>query len=177
MSTSASLVGRPESTEHAEYYSRYISLVPEDDLLTTMRAQTDATLSFLRALPEAVGDLRYAPGKWSVKELIGHVIDSERVFAMRAIYFARLDRAPLPSFEQDDWVKAASFAAQPLNELIAEFEHVRRGNLYFFKHLTPEAWLRRGTASGYEFTVRALAYVIVGHERYHLEILRSRYLV
>ncbi|HJQ27626.1 MAG TPA: DinB family protein [Blastocatellia bacterium] len=173
---SHAIIGRPEPTEHAEYYSRYINLVPEDDLCAAMREQTEATLAFLRSLPEAVGDLRYAPGKWSVKELIGHVIDSERVFAMRAAYFARLDPAALPSFEQDDWVRAASFDEQPLAELIEEFEYVRRGNLYFFRHLTPEAWLRRGTASGYEFTVRALAYIIVGHERYHLEILRSRYL-
>jgi len=173
---SDSPLGRPEPTEYAEYYGRYISLVPEPDVVAAMREQTEATLEFLRTIPEAAGDRRYAPGKWSVKEVVGHVLDSERVFAMRAIYFARRDPAALPSFEQDDWVKAATFDAQPLGELVAEFEHVRRGNLYFFKHLAPEGWQRRGTASGYEFTVRALAYVIVGHERYHLEILRSRYL-
>ena len=176
MSMSDTPVGRPDPSEHAEYYGRYISLVPEDDLCAAMASQTDATLAFLHALPTAAGGLRYAPGKWSVKEVIGHVIDAERVFAMRATFFARLDAAALPGFEQDDWVSAATFDAQPLDELISEFEHVRRGNLYFFKHLAPDAWLRRGTASGYEFTVRALAYVIVGHERYHLDVLRTRYL-
>jgi DinB superfamily len=176
MSMSDSPIGRPEQTEYAEYYGRYISLVPEADLGAAMAVQTDATLAFLRGLPEAAGDLRYAPGKWSIKEVIGHVIDAERVFAMRATFFARGDQAALPGFEQDDWVSAATFDAQPLDELIGEFEHVRRGNLYFFKHLAPDAWLRRGTASGYEFTVRALAYVMVGHERYHLDVLRTRYL-
>ena len=176
MSMSDSIIGRPEPSEYAEYYGRYISLVPEDDLCAAMAGQTEATLGFLRALPEAAGDRRYAPGKWSIKEVLGHVIDAERVFAMRALFFARRDPAALPSFEQDDWVNAATFDAQRLGELIAEFEHVRRGNLYFLKHLSAEAWQRRGTASGYEFTVRALAYTMVGHERYHLEVLRTRYL-
>ncbi len=169
-------IGRPEPTEHAEYYSRYIDLVPEDDLCAAMAAQSKATFDFLRAIPASSGDLRYAPGKWSIKEVIGHMIDAERVFAHRAMWFARLDAQPLPGFDQDPWVNAANFGEQPLDELIAEFEHVRHGNLYFFKHLAPEAWLRRGTASGNEITVRALAYILVGHERYHLEILRSRYL-
>ena len=173
---SNALIGRPDSTEYAEYYGRYVGLVPEDNLCAAMAEQSEATLDFLRAIPESSGDLRYAPGKWSVKEVIGHMIDAERVFAHRAMWFARLDAQPLPGFDQDPWVNAATFGEQPLDELIAEFEHVRRGNLYFFKHLAPEAWLRRGTASDNEITVRALAYVMVGHERYHLEILRSRYL-
>jgi len=173
---SDSFTGRPEASEHAEYYGRYIGLVPEDDLCAAMAGQTAATLEFLRALPEAAGDVRYAPGKWSIKEVVGHMTDAERVFGLRALFFARLDPAALPGFEQDDWVRAATFDEQPLAELIAEFEHVRRGNLYFFKHLPAQAWLRRGTASGYQFTVRALGYAMVGHERYHLEVLRSRYL-
>jgi DinB superfamily len=173
---SNSIIGRPEPTEHAEYYGRYISLAPEEDLCAAMREQTETTLKFLRAIPAEAGDRRYAPGKWSIKEVVGHMTDTERVFGLRALFFARLDAAALPGFEQDDWVNAANFAAQPLAELIDEFEHVRRGNLYFFQHLAPEAWMRRGIASGYEFTVRALAYAMLGHERYHLEILRSRYL-
>jgi DinB superfamily len=173
---SDALIGRPEPTEYAEYYGRYIGLVPEDDLCAAMAEQSKATTDFLRAIPEASGDLRYAPGKWSVKEVIGHMIDAERVFAHRAVWFARLDAQPLPGFEQDDWVNAATFSDQSLDELISEFECVRRGNLYFFKHLAPEAWLRRGTASGNEITVRALAYILVGHERYHLDVLRARYL-
>ena len=173
---SDTFIGRPEPTEYAEYYGRYIGLVPEDDLCAAMAAQSKATSDFLRAIPAASGDLRYAPGKWSIKEVIGHIIDAERVFAHRAMWFARLDAQPLPGFDQDPWVNAAAFGEQPLDELIAEFESVRRGNLYFFKHLAPEAWLRRGTASGNEITVRALAYILVGHERYHLDVLRTRYL-
>jgi len=174
---SHAIIGRPEPTEHAEYYGRYIGLVPEADLCAAMQAQTETTLAFLRALPADAGERRYAPGKWSIKEVVGHMTDAERVFGLRALFFARLDPAALPGFEQDDWVSAASFDAAPLAELIDEFEHVRRGSLYFFKHLAPEAWMRRGTASDCEFTVRALAYAMVGHERYHLEILRARYLV
>ena len=173
---SDSIIGRPDPTEYAEYYGRYIGLVPEDDLCAAMAEQTTATLDFLRAIPAGSGDLRYAPGKWSVKEVIGHVIDAERVFAHRAMWFARLDAQPLPGFDQDPWVNAAAFGAQPLDELVSEYEHVRRGNHYFFRHLAPEAWLRRGTASGNEITVRALAYILVGHERYHLDILKTRYL-
>ena len=141
-----------------------------------MAAQTEVTLEFLRAIPAASGDLRYAPGKWSIKEMVGHLSDTERVFAQRALFFARSDPAALPGFEQDDWVNAAAFAEQPLDQLITEFEYVRRGNLYLFKHLSAEAWLRRGLANNNEFSVRAFAYAMVGHERYHLEVLRTRYL-
>ena len=173
---SNSPVGRPEPNEYYEYFDRYISLVPEADILAAMAAQTETTLQFLRAIPETSGDHRYAPGKWSIKEMVGHLIDAERVFAMRALYFARKDPAVMPGFEQDDWVNAADFGAQSLSELINEFEYVRRSNLYLFKHLAPEAWLRRGIANQWEFTVRSFPYAMVGHERYHLEMLRTRYL-
>src|SRR5438270_13439874 len=105
MTMSDSLTGRPEASEYAEYYGRYIGLVPEDDLCAAMAHQTAATLEFLWSLPEAIGDLRYAPGKWSIKEVVGHMTDAERVFAMRALFFARLDAAALPGFEQNDWVQ------------------------------------------------------------------------
>ena len=173
---SDSSLGRPEASEYAEYYGRYINLVPEADICAAMQAQTETTLEFLRALPASAGDTRYAPGKWSIKEIVGHLTDAERVFALRALFFARRDPAAMPGFEQDDWVNAATFAEQPLDELITEFEYVRRGNLYFFKHLSPEAWQRRGLANNNEFSVRACAYTMVGHERYHLEVLRTRYL-
>lgn len=169
-------IGRPDVSEYAEYYERYISLAPESDICAAMASQTEATLKFLQAIPAAAGDTRYAPGKWSIKEVIGHMTDTDRVFAQRALFIARSDPATLPGFEQDDWVNAAAFAEQPLAELIDEFEHVRRGNLYFFKHLPAAAWLRRGIANQSEFTARAFAYAMVGHERYHLEILRTRYL-
>ncbi|MBI1807658.1 MAG: DinB family protein [Ignavibacteria bacterium] len=167
--------GRPDSSEHAPYYGKYIQLVPENDIIQAMALQIEQTLGFLRSLPNSAGDKRYAPGKWSVKEVIGHVSDAERVFAHRALFFARSTPGALPSMEQDDWMKAATFGTQRLEDVVTEFELVRRSNLCFFRQLTEEAWKRRGIASDCEFTVRSLAYILVGHERHHLEILKTRY--
>ena len=167
--------GKPDASEYAPYYGRYIELVQGDDILKILSAQIDSTVWYLRTLSDKQGDFRYAPDKWSVSEVVGHMIDTERVFAYRALSISRLDKASLPGFEQDDWVRAAGSDSQPLAELASEFECVRRSNLYFFQHLTQDAWMRRGTASGKEFSVRAIAYVIAGHERHHLQILQTRY--
>jgi hypothetical protein len=140
-----------------------------------MNAQIETTLGYLSTLSPSSGHHRYAPGKWSVNEVIGHLIDAERVFAQRALFFARSAPLALPGFEQDDWVNAAAFDAVQLPELAAEFESVRLSTLYFFRHLSQDAWLRRGIANNCEFTVRSLAYIIVGHERHHLGMLRTRY--
>jgi uncharacterized damage-inducible protein DinB len=167
---------RPDATEYAPYYGKYISLVPEGDVVATLSRQLDETLSTLRGLTEAQAASRYAPGKWSVKELIGHVVDTERVFGHRAFRFARNDQSPLPGFEQDDYVRAANFDSRQLHDLADEFEHVRRANLFLLRSLDAEAWLRRGTASETEVSVRALAYIMAGHETHHMQILRTRYL-
>ena len=167
---------RPEETEYLPYYGRYISLVPEGDILEALDKQLDETLAFLRAIPESQGSFRYAPDKWSIKELVGHVIDTERIFAYRALRFARKDETPLPGYEQDDYIRNASFDDYPLGELASEFEHVRRATLFLFKHLNDESWQRRGLANEAEVSVRALAYIIAGHELHHREILRNRYL-
>jgi hypothetical protein len=169
------IIARPDLSEYAPYYGRYIDLIKESDILRLLTAQIDTTVEFLRTIPASSGDFRYADGKWSVKEVLGHMIDTERVFAYRALSIARNDPASLPGFEQDDWVRAAVFGAQPLSQLVSEFEFVRRADIFFFHHLTLEAWSRRGVASGCEFTVRALAYVIAGHERHHVQILQTRY--
>ena len=166
----------PAATEYAPYYGRYISLVPEGDILATLAEQMDSTLLLLRGIDEARAGHRYAPGKWSIKELVGHMIDTERIFAYRALRFARSDETALPGFEQDDYVRNAAFAACPMDELVRELEFVRGANLLMFKHLNDEAWKRRGVASNGEVSVRALAYIIAGHERHHTEILRTRYL-
>jgi hypothetical protein len=168
-----STVGRPESSEYAHYYERYVSLVPEEDIIQALSQQIKETLTFLQTVPD--GDKRYAPGKWSIKEVVGHMIDAERVFAYRSLHMARRDPAPLPGFEQDDWVAAADFSAIDLGELAAELNEVRQANLRLYRQLSQDAWVRRGTASGNEISVRALAYIIAGHERYHLDILRTRY--
>lgn len=166
----------PQATEYAPYYGRYISLVPSGDILATLSEQTDSTLRLLRGIDEDKAGWRYAPDKWSIKELVGHVIDGERIFAYRALRFARNDQTELPGFEQDDYVHHAGFDAVPFEELVQEFELVRGATLLMFKHLDAEAWQRRGIASNSEVSVRAICYIIAGHERHHMEILRARYL-
>ncbi len=167
---------RPAATEHIPYYQAYVSQVPGDDVLAALAGQIDSTLAVLRGIPEERGGHRYAPGKWSVKELLGHVLDTERIFTYRALRFARQDPTPLPGYEQDDYIRAASFDACRLADLADELGHVRQSTLAFFRHLAPEAWLRAGTASGNPVTVRALAWIIAGHEIHHLRVLRERYL-
>jgi hypothetical protein len=167
---------KPDKSEYLPYYERYISLVPEGDVVSTLAGQIGETLALLRGLPASVSTYRYAPDKWSVNELVGHLIDSERIFAGRALRFARNDSAPLPGFEQDDYVRNATFDAYPLSELASEFEAVRQSTLYLFKHLDEEAWTRRGIANNAEVSVRALAYITAGHELHHRNVLRSRYL-
>jgi hypothetical protein len=169
-------LNRPDATEYAPYYGKYISLVADKDILTLLSRQLDETLALLGSINESQAGYRYAPDKWSIKELVGHLIDTERIFAYRALRFARNDKTPLQGFEQDDYIRGASFDDCALNDLASEFEHVRRSSLSLFNHLSEEAWKRRGTASDSEVSVRALAYIIAGHELHHMEILRSRYL-
>jgi len=177
-STAVSTPGaiRPATDEFLPYYSRYIQRVPEGDVVTTLSSQIGETLALLRGLPESVATYRYAPDKWSVNEMVGHVIDTEKIFGYRALRFARGDRTPIPGYEQDDYVRGSSANSYPLSELADELETVRKATLYFFRHLDDEAWSRRGTANNAEVSVRALAYIIAGHELHHREMLRSRYL-
>ena len=170
------VITRPDPSEHQPYFARYLALVPEGDILATLSAQNQETLSLLRGLPEAKGDFRYAPEKWSIKELVGHVTDTERIFANRALRFARNDATPLPGFEENDYIANSSFGLYSLADLADGLESVRRSTLYLFKHMTAEASLRRGKANNAEVSVRSLAYLIAGHERHHLNILRTRYL-
>lgn len=166
----------PETTEYSPYYERYVSLVPEGDILATLAGQMDSTLGLLRGIDEEKAGWRYAPDKWSIKELVGHLIDTERIFAYRALRFARNDQTPLPGFEQDDYIRNAAFDACQLDDLAREFEFVRRANLYMFRHLDKAAWQRRGIANDGELSVRALAFIMAGHEKHHMEILKTRYL-
>jgi hypothetical protein len=167
---------KPDKGEFLPYYERYIGLVASGDVLATLSKQMGETQLLLRSLPASVATYRYAPGKWSVNELIGHLIDSERIFAGRALRFARADATPLPGFEQDDYVANSSFDRYPLSELASELGSVRDSTIFLFKHLQEDAWMRRGIANGAEVSVRALAYIIAGHELHHREILRARYL-
>jgi len=167
---------KPAADEYAPYYEKYTSLVPDADILSVLSEQIEGTLNLLRKLPEEQGNFRYAPDKWSIKELAGHMIDTERIFAYRALCIARNDKTPFPGFEQDDYIAGANFDACSLADLATEFELVRRSNLAMFKQFGGEVWLRRGTASDNEVSVRALAHIIAGHELHHLNVLRSRYL-
>jgi uncharacterized damage-inducible protein DinB len=170
------MISPPDPTEYQPYYARYISLVPAADLAQTLDAQLAQSLPILRDIGEQKSLYRYAPGKWSVKEVLGHLIDAERIFTCRALRFARNDQTPLPGFDQDPYVAAGNFDSRPWNDLIAEFEHVRRSTILFFRALTPEQLLKSGTANQNAITVRALGYVIAGHELHHMGILRDRYL-
>jgi hypothetical protein len=168
------VIGRPDSIEYAPYYGKYVSLVPEGDILVTLGRQSLETVALL-APREAVGDSRYAPGKWSVKESVGHLIDTERVFSYRALRIARNDKTPLAGFEQDDYVKYGPFAQLSLSTLLEEFTLVRKATVALFRALDETAWTRRGVASNNEVTVRALAYMIAGHELHHRRIFQERY--
>jgi hypothetical protein len=167
---------RPAQDEHAPYYGKYTTLVPDGNIVDTLENQIASTLSLLRNLDEEKASFRYAPDKWSIKEVMGHIIDAERIFTYRALRIARNDQTPLPGFEQDGYVPAGNFDARPLSDLLAEFECVRRATLFLFNNLDDEAWSRRGTASDNEVSVRALAYITAGHELHHVNILRERYL-
>ncbi len=165
---------RPDTNEYAPYYGKYISLVPEGDILATLETQLPETLALL-APREADGDFRYAPGKWSVKESLGHVIDTERVFSYRGLRIARNDKTPLAGFEQDDYVKYGPFAQSSLAALLHEFASVRKATVALFRALDEAAWSRRGVASNNEVTVRALAYMIAGHELHHRRLFQEKY--
>lgn len=167
---------RPEPDEYGKWYSGYVASVPETDILAALEHQIGAVRAAFDAVPANRADFRYAAGKWSVRELAGHLNDGERVFSYRALRFSRGDETPLPGFDENDYVAAAPFSHVPLSDLVAEFEHQRRANVLMFRGLGHEAWARSGVASGNSMTVRALAYVLVGHVRHHLGVLQARYL-
>jgi uncharacterized damage-inducible protein DinB len=175
MSPAILLAERPAAGEFAPYYAGYVSQVPEGDVLETLSSQLDDTLAFLRGLPAPRASHRYAEGKWTVKEVVGHMADSERIFAYRALRIARGDTTPLPGYDQDAYVRTANFDARSLVALASEFESARRATLTLFRSLDRESLARRGVANGLPVTPRALAYIIAGHERHHVEILRTRY--
>lgn len=167
---------RPAEDEFAPYYAGYIKRAPDGDIVRTMDLQLAETLGLLRALPESMGDHSYAPGKWSIREIIGHLSDAERAFSYRALRFARGDTAPLEGFDENLYVANGGFGKRTLDDLLGEFEHLRKSSIHLFGGLSAEAFSMRGTASGREITVRALAFILPGHEAHHLDVLRTRYL-
>jgi uncharacterized damage-inducible protein DinB len=172
----ASLIARPGADEYAPYYGTYIGKVPDGDLRSMLSSQLAETLALIRSIPESRGGHRYAPDKWSIREVLGHLADSERIFSYRALRIARGDATPLPGFEQNDYVPAGGFDARTLRDLADELAAIRQATIHLFAHLDQAALERRGTASGKPVSVRALAYIIAGHELHHVGILKNRYL-
>jgi DinB superfamily len=170
------IVSAPERAETAEYYHRYIDQVPAGDIRDVLERQLDDASSMLDALSEEQSLFRYAPGKWSIREVVAHINDTERLFTFRAFWFARALGEPLPSFDQDIAASHAGAGDRTWRSHLDEFRAVRAATVALFRNLPAEAWTRRGMASGNPFTVRALAYIAAGHVAHHLRILREQYL-
>jgi len=170
------MIGVPERSEAGEYYFNYIGRIKSPDVLKVLEDQIEETTKSLQGISEEKSLHRYAPDKWSIRQMWGHVNDTERVFLFRGLWFARRLESALPGFDQDVAVRGAESDAVPWARHIEEFRHIRRASLAFFRNLPAESWQRRGTASGNPFTVRAIAYIIAGHVDHHLAALREKYL-
>jgi uncharacterized protein (TIGR03083 family) len=167
---------RPTPAEHDPYYAGYIAEVPQGDVLQILEQQAEELRALLDPLPAATWRHRYAPEKWSVAEVVGHLCDAERVLSYRALRFARGDRTAVPGFEENDYVPVGRFDTRDPTSLLAEFAAVRAATVTLFRNLPPEAEERVGNANGSEVSVRALVYIITGHTRHHTRVLRERYL-
>ncbi|MGH9162338.1 MAG: DinB family protein [Vicinamibacteraceae bacterium] len=166
----------PDATEASEYYFQYINLVPREDVRFVLAAQQRAMQELFRTISDEQSTHRYAADKWSIRQVVGHLNDCERVFTFRALWFARGFDSPLPSFNQDVAAQRDASAHRLWSSLIEEFHHIRASTISFFTDLPPEAWSKRGIANEHEFTVRALAHIIAGHVNHHATILSDRYL-
>ena len=165
---------RPQPNEYCPHHERYLSLVTAP-VLTVLREQQHTLPSMLRGVSEEDGGYRYAAGKWSIREVVGHISDAERIFQYRALVFARNDRVALPRYDPDGYVELAGFDHRTIDSLVDEFLAVRASTLHFFENLAPEAWSRSGTISGGFVSVRGMAFIAAGHAQQHLNVLRDRY--
>ena len=171
------MILKPTDQEYAEFYRDYISKVLDsNDIIGYLEIQTKRVVQLFRTITPSQSNFQYQPGKWSVKEVIGHLVDSERVFGYRAMCIARRETQSLPGFEQDDYVRVANFAYRNLDSLIDEFQHIRQANITLFNSLDEETGKLMGTANGTPVSVRALVYIIAGHTDHHINILKERYL-
>jgi hypothetical protein len=167
---------RPQASDYAPNYAKYVALVPDGDFLEILKKQLHEMRPLLEPLSEQQADFRYEPGKWSIKESLGHVNDTERIFAYRLLRIARGDQTPLPGFEQDDYVKTANSSRRKLSDLLDEFSAVRQASISLLRSLDAAAWLRRGTASEKQISVTALAFILLGHALHHQQIFEKSYL-
>ena len=168
-------LAKPEAGEYAAYYDKYVSIVSGDDIANVLETQRLQTMQLFAGRSERDGNFRYAADKWTVKEVLGHVNDTERIFTYRALRIARGDQTPLSGFEQDDYVRSAGSNERPLANLVEEFAQIRSASLALFRSFGKDEWVRRGTASNNGVTVRALAFITAGHELHHRRILEERY--
>jgi hypothetical protein len=167
---------RPKGDEHIPYYSTYIDRVPDGDIVETLKTSTPDVLAFLRAIPESRFDYRYAPDKWSIRQIVGHLSDGERVFQYRAWRFSRGDTIAVPGFDENLYVANGPFEHVSMSDLIDEFESLRRASIRLFNNMDEQAMARRGVANDAEISVRAIAFIIEGHVSHHMQVLRDRYL-
>jgi uncharacterized damage-inducible protein DinB len=167
---------RPQQGDYALFYQKYVALVPSGDFLEILQEQQRDLIRLFSPLSEQQAEFRYAAGKWSIKEVLGHINDAERIFSYRLLRIARGDRTPLASFDQEPYIQTGNFSDRKLQDLLHEFSTVREATVSLIRSLDDAAWLRRGVASQKEVSVLALAFVIAGHERHHRVILEERYL-
>jgi hypothetical protein len=170
------MIPRPATDEHGAYYSTYINRVPDGaDVFALMRAQPDELRTLVVGVSDEQANVHPAPGEWSIKEVLGHICDAERVFAYRALWAARNDQQPLPGFEQDDYVRATNFNGRTVSDLVEEFNLQRQANVLCFKPLTEAELIRKSSASGNPITARAVIYMMIGHVMHHIESLKTSY--
>jgi hypothetical protein len=170
------VIARPEPSEYASYYNGYVGAVPRGDILELLESGVGRTMGLLGNLGEDRALFRYAAGKWSIKEIVGHLCDAERVYAYRALRFAREDPTALAAFDHDDYVARGMFDARPLADILGEFRVVRAASVALFRGMEGEMFARKGHASGFEFTVRAIPYILAGHENHHIGVIETKYL-
>jgi hypothetical protein len=171
------LRSRPDASEYAPFYHGYVEAVPEGDIVDLLRSGGQELAEAIGRIPEDRGGFRYGPEKWSIREVLGHLIDAERIFAYRALRVGRGDHTPLASFDENEYVKTAGADARTIADLVRELRAVRETTVMLFASLSDEAWGLRGVASGKDVSLRALAYITAGHARHHLRILRERYAI
>lgn len=169
------MIEKPGESEYASFYAGYIARVPAESVLEILDRQSGQLRELASTASPEQQEFRYAPGKWSVREVVGHLIDGERVFGYRAFRISRGDQTPLPGFDENEYVAASNYHHRDLASLAEEFALVRAGNLAVFKGLSEEDWRRIGTANGYPISVRALAFIMAGHVEHHVALLGERY--
>lgn len=167
---------KPNINEYAPYYQRYIDLIHTDDIFLFFKQQAEEIVGLFTTLSEDQVSFRYAEGKWTIKEVLAHIVDSERIFGYRVLAISRGEKNPLPGFAENEYVRNGKYENRSLKSLLAEYSHLSSANLELFKSLDEEMLSQKGTASGKEVTARAILFVTIGHEKHHLEIIKSRYL-